>query len=165
MHINLIGKIKFYITEALNYCVICQKGFYSSGGQVYQLFISGKDTQDYSLMDWGSYFLRGWYHLLSEPILSSRISFALLLFYPFKIIFLILCILAIPGILMSIRYGHIGAIIFFSIIITTGTGLAISSGNVGTMLRHRDIITPAIFIFSSLYIDRFLSNSFLKDRK
>lgn len=164
MRINLLEKINFYIKEALNYCLICQKGFYSTGGQTYQLFIMGKDNMDYSLMDWGSYFLRGWYHFLSEPILSSRISFTLLLFYPFKIIFLILCVLAIPGILTSIRYGHIGMVIFFSIIITTGTGLAMSSGNVGTMLRHRDMITPAIFVFSALYIDRFLSNFFLKDK-
>lgn len=159
IHINLIEKMKFYTSEALNYSVVSQKGFCNTGGQIYRLFIPGKDTQDYSLMDWGGYFLKGWYHLLAEPILSSSISFALLLFYPFKIFFLILCIFAIPGILMSIRYGRIEAIIFFCIIMALGTGLAMSSGNIGTMLRHRDMITPAIFIFSSYYISRLFNLS------
>jgi len=92
--------------------------------------------------------------MLSEPILSSDISSKLILFYPVKIIFLILCLLAVPGILMAMRYGHIEAVIFLNILIILGTGLAISSGNIGTMLRHRDIITPAIFIFSSFYISK-----------
>jgi hypothetical protein len=46
-------------------------------------------------------------------------------------------------------------VIFLSILIILGTGIAMSSGNVGTMLRHRDIITPIIFFFSSFYITRF----------
>jgi hypothetical protein len=46
-------------------------------------------------------------------------------------------------------------VIFLSILIILGTGIAMSSGNVGTMLRHRNVIMPVIFIFSSFYITRF----------
>lgn len=155
IHINIQEKLGSYVRSSLNSIVIHQKGFYDTGGQVYQLFIPGKDSQDYTLTDWGSYILRGWHHMLSEPILSSKISPALMLFFPFKILFLILCILAVPGILMAIRYGHIEAVIFINILIIIGTGIAMVSGNIGTMLRHRDVITPVIFIFSSFYITRF----------
>lgn len=162
---NLFAKIKFYAAKSLNDSVIYQKGFYTSGGQVYQLFITGKNSHDYTFLEWVSYALRGWYHMLSEPILSSGASFKLILFYPVKIIFLILCALAVPGILMTMRYGHIEAVIFLNILIILGTGLAMSSGNVGTMLRHRDIITPAIFIFSSFYISKIYGTSDFDHRK
>ena len=165
MRTSMLGEIKFHTMKSLNNSIIYQKGFYNTGGQVYQLFIPGKDSQDYTLLDWASHILRGWYHILSEPILSSNTSAKLILFFPIKIVFLILCALAVPGILMAMRYGHIEAVIFLSILIMVGTGLAISSGNVGTMLRHREIITPIIFIFSSFYITRLYHISDFNDMR
>ncbi len=152
----IIGKIKFYVETYLSVCVSHQRGFYNTGGQVYQLFIPGKEIQDYTFLDWVRYAPRAWYHMLSEPILSSKASLSLLLFFPVKVIFLILCVLALLGTLMAMRYGQIEAVIFVSIFVILGTGIAMSSGNVGTMLRHRDIISPVVFIFSAFYITRFL---------
>lgn len=154
-HASMLPKAKFYIRSSLRDSVIHQRGFYNTGGQVYQLFIPGKDAQDYTLKNWAGYALRGWYHMLSEPILSPVISIKLILLYPIKIVFLILCALSLPGILMAMRYGYTESVIFISIFVILGTGIAMSSGNVGTMLRHRDIITPVVFIFSAFYITRF----------
>lgn len=166
MHIDVFGKIKFYTKKLLEDSIFYQKGFYYTGGRVYQLFIPGKDSwQDYTFFDWASYIFKGWYHLLSEPILSSNSSAKLILLFPVKLVFLILCTLAVPGILMAARYGHIEAVIFLSILIIVGTGLAMTSGNIGNMLRHREIITPIIFIFSALYISRFFETSDLITEK
>lgn len=154
-HVDVPAKSKLFAEKVLNDSVIHQKGFYSTGGKVYKLFIPEKDSTDYTSIDWGWYIVKGWYHLLDEPILSSQMSLKFSLFSPLKIIFLFLCILAIPGVIMAMRYGHVESVIFFNIFIIIGTGLAISSGNIGTMLRHRDTITPAVFIFSSFYISRF----------
>jgi hypothetical protein len=158
MNTNISEKVKFYTTNVLNDSVTHQIGFYGTGGQVYRLFIPNKDSHGYTITDWISYISRGWYHLLSEPMLSVNNTARFILFFPVKIVFLILCILAVPGIWMTARYGHIEAVIFLSVLITIGSGIAISSGNVGTMLRHRDVITPVIFIFSSFYISRLIGN-------
>ena len=148
------AKIKQHIKSALTTAVGHQRGFYTTGGSVYRIFILDKDSRDYTLKDWAGYIFKGWYHLLSEPILSADRPSKFLLFFPIRVIFLILCALAVPGILMAIRYGHTEAVIFISILVILGTGIAMSSGNVGTMLRHRDAITPVIFIFSAFYITR-----------
>ena len=154
LHTSMSGKIKSYTAQVLQDSVTHQKGFYSTGGQIYRIFLADKDSRDYTLKDWAGYILKGWYHMLSEPVLSTDRSVKLLLFFPVKVIFLILCALAVPGILTAIRYGHAEAVIFISILLILGTGIAMSSGNVGTMLRHREVITPAVFIFSAFYITR-----------
>lgn len=153
-HLNIPKMIKYHAMKALQDSVTHQKGFYNTGGQVYRIFIPDKESWNYTPADWAGYVSRGWYHMLSEPVLSPERSAKLLLFFPFKVIFLILCAFALPGILMAIRYGHFEAVIFIGIIVILGTGISMSSGNVGTMLRHRDIITPAIFTFSAFYISR-----------
>lgn len=150
----VITKTNHYISNALIDSVIHNKGYYNTGGKVYSLFIPDKDAQEYTIMDWVNYYLKGWYHMLSEPILSENNTGKFILFFPVKIIFLILCVFAIPGILIVMRYGHIEATVFICILLLLGSGIAISSGNVGTVLRHRDIITPTIFIFSSVFISR-----------
>ena len=154
-HTLIFTKVKQHIKSAITASVGIQRGFYNTGGSVYRLFIADKECEDYTIMDWVNYFYKGWYHMLSEPILSENSKGKLILFFPLKIGFLVLCTLAIPGILTAMRYE--GTVIFMGIILIFGTGIAISSGNVGSMLRHRDVITPAIFIFSSIYISRFLS--------
>ncbi len=164
-HANVFAKIKSYSYQSLDFMVIRQQGFYNTGGQVYQLFIPGKDIHDYALMDWVTYFLKGWYHVLGEPVLSSRTPFSLILFFPIKIVFLILCALAVPGFLMAMRYGHIEAVIFFNIFLLVGSGLAMASGNIGTMFRHRDLIVPIVFVFSSFYITRFYYRRDLNDMR
>lgn len=154
LHARLSAKVGYHTAQVLQDSVIHQKGFYSTGGQIYRIFLADKDYRDYTPKDWAGYILKGWYHMLSEPVLSADRSVKLLLFFPVKVIFLILCALAVPGILMAIRYGYAEAVIFISILLIFGTAIAMSSGNVGTMLRHRDVITPAIFIFSMFYITR-----------
>ena len=154
-HVEIFKEIKAFAVDRLTVSVIYQKGFHSTGGQIYRLFIPGKESHDYTLVDWVNYTCKGWYHMLFEPILTPNTSLKLLLFYPVKIIFLILCVFAILGTLMAIRYGYTEAVIFISMFIVVGSGIALSSGNIGTLLRHRDIVTPIIFIFSSFYMSRF----------
>lgn len=154
LHYRMPRKIESYARQALQDCVTHQKGFYSTGGQIYKIFLTDKESWNYTLKDWAGYTLRGWYHMLNEPVLSADRSIKLLLFFPVKVIFLILCAFAVPGILMAVRCGNAEAVIFISILAILGTGIALSSGNVGTMLRHRDVITPAVFIFSAFFITR-----------
>jgi hypothetical protein len=152
MRIDVFKKAENFKISALNYSLGHQQGFYNSGGSTYRLALADKKAKDYTLMDCASYILSGWYHMLSEPILSENLSFKLILFYPFKIIFLVLCLLALPGILMAVRYGHTDAIVFICFLAVVGSSIAVSSGNIGSMLRHRNLIVPVVFIFSSFYI-------------
>lgn len=163
MDTRLFEKFKLYVISELNSQVIHQRGFYNTGGTVYRLYNPDKDSHDYTLLDWGSYITRGWYHMLCEPIFSTNSDPKFILFFPFKLIFFVLCILVLPGILMVMRYGrHTEAAIFLALFLVIGTGLAMSSGNVGTVLRHRDLITPVIYIFSALFISSFFGNKYLK---
>jgi len=152
-------KIKNFTGNMLIKSVERQRAFYNSEGINYQLYLSDKNPKDYTLTDWVSYVSSGWYHMLNEPILSDKLSLKLLLLYPYKLIFLFLCILAVAGILMALRYGYIDAIIFVCLLVVVGSSIAIFSGNIGSVLRHRNLVVPVIFIFSSFYISKLLPDN------
>lgn len=157
-HTDVFEKTKSFTKNLLISSVDYQRGFNNSGGSTYRIYLLHKDAKDYTFTDWASYILRAWYHMLSEPILSGNISVKLLLYYPVKMVFLILCLLAVPGILMAMRYNYTDAVILICFLVVVGSSIAMSSGNIGSMLRHRNLIAPVIFIFSSFYISRFLVN-------
>lgn len=126
-----------------------------SGGQNYNLLIFGPNMLEYSVIQKVIYFVNSWYHLIFEPILSRNISVSLFFYYPFKIIWVLMSILGVLGIISSFRYNDKGRrenLLLLLFLFGIGSILAMSSGNVGTMLRHRSIIDPVIIIYASFFI-------------
>lgn len=131
------------------------KGHLSAVGHKYDLLIFGPEITLYNGFEQLIFTLNAWYHLIFEPLLSSVMSARLLLFYPLKIAWVILCFLASLGFISAFRYKadcrkeYLLLLLFFVLV---GSVLAISSGNIGTMLRHRGIIEPVVFIFATYFI-------------
>jgi len=138
-------------------CAYRHKGFLDSGGIVYQLYGSFSDTSNYSAFEWLLYYLRGWFHLIFEPLFSTGISISFLAYYPFKLIFIALFFLALLGLVLSLRQAKGHNVLLVGFFLAYGSTLALMEGNVGTMIRHRDLIAPIIFIYSAFFITEKLS--------
>lgn len=149
----------FYYNLLINFLRTCasrHKGFLDTGGLVYSLFIQNKDIVSYNLLDWFFYLLRGWYHFIFEPLFSTGLSPSFIIYFPFKIIFIFLFITSIFGLVLNLRKGNKNNFLLVFFFLIFGSMFALVEANTGTMLRHRDLITPAIFIYSSFYISKFI---------
>lgn len=134
-----------------------QKGFVESGGIVYSLYGSNFNSIiNYNLFDWLFYLFRGWFHLISEPLFSTGYSLFLIMYFPFKIIFMLLLLFAILGFITDLRQHRKNNFILVLFFLTFGTVYATIEGNVGTMLRHRDLIAPVIFIYGAYFLSKIL---------
>lgn len=143
--------------QAIETAMNSHKGYLSSGGNNYNLLIFGDNTALYNSLEKIIYIINAWYHLIFEPILLGNISFGLLAYYPFKIIFVFLCISGVLGAISSFRSNKNNFsenILLLSFLFIIGSMIALASGNIGTMLRHRDIITPIIFMYASYSISK-----------
>lgn len=152
----------------LKFSFICEKGYkffiaslqyhqgvLLTGGHTYRLLIFGPDIFHYNNMQKILSFVNAWYHLLLEPVLTTNMSFTLLAYYPVKIIFAFLYILGFLGTISAFRYrahNYRENILLLSFLFFIGSIIAMTSGNIGTMLRHRDLITPIIFIYASYFM-------------
>ncbi len=126
-----------------------------SGGQNYNLLIFGPNMLEYSVIQKIIYFINSWYHLIFEPILTRNISVGLLFYYPFKIIWVIVSILGVLGAINVFRHNNTNKrehLLLLLFLFGIGSILAMASGNVGTMLRHRSIIDPIIIIYAAYFI-------------
>ena len=146
-------RIRSFFVAAAQY----QANIFSSGGYTYKLLIFGPDVLGYNYLQMVAYFINAWYHLLMEPILTINMSFILLAYHPIKIIFVFLYILAVLGIISSFRYqgfNYRENVLLLSFLFFIGSIIAMTSGNIGTMLRQKDLITPVIFIYAAYFISR-----------
>lgn len=173
LNISIIGilmfifknKVRSLFINFITYGAVKQISYFTTGGTVYSLVGEKDDYVNYTFLKWLDYFLQGWYHLFFEPTFSSLNSKGMLLYLPFKIMLIVLFILAIIGLSYSLKWRvennkNILLMLFF---VVYGTLLAISSGNVGTMIRHRDTIIPIIFIYSAYFISLILTRKLNRD--
>ncbi len=134
-------------------------GFLSSGGAIYSLIGVNDNILNYSLLDWLFYTMKGWYHLIFEPLFTTNISFSFLVFYPFKIFLILFLVLGFLGVLYRISQNKTNNFILVGFFLTYGTIFALTEGNTGTMLRHRDLIIPVVFIYGAYFISEILKKS------
>ncbi len=134
-----------------------QNNIFLIGGCTYKLLIFGPDPLGYNYLQIIAYFFNAWYHLLMEPIFTMNMSFVLLTYYPVKIIFVLLFVLACFGAVSSFCHQDFNFrenVLLLSFLFFIGSIIAMTSGNIGTMLRQRDLVTPVIFIYASYFISR-----------
>lgn len=138
------------------------KGQFESGGHVYSLLGANANFFVYGGKEWLRYLVSAWYHFLFEPLYATSLTIPFLLYSPFKTVFSIFCILAVAGAVKSFNDNRSSFIrrqtVFICFGIFYGTVIALSSGNVGTMLRHRDLITPVVFIYGAFFISCCIKN-------
>jgi len=150
----LVMKNFAYLMTVLRTAAAYHYGYLVSGGHIYNLFIFGPDFSGYSYYQWFRYFLNAWYHMLFEPV-GFYPSSLLVLYYPVKVLFLVFCLFATVGFIYFFKKRKSVNSLLLLMIVSLGSIVALSSGNIGTMLRHRDVITPIIFLYTSLCIADF----------
>ncbi len=165
-----IGKIFNYIKAALSYAMLIHQGTVNSGGIVYKLFedkFYSSIAGAYPLSAFGYflYYLRGLFHFVFEPLPQSITSKNILLFYPFQIFWYFLLFFALIGILFALRYFRRQALILMIYFIVVTSVLSLSGGNIGTDVRHRDMVAPVCFIFSSIGLAHVLGYKILNSGK
>lgn len=126
-------------------------GVLSQGGSVYRIYddglVSDGKANKFILIKG---FLKGWFYFMLVPFPWAVSSMLQILSYPQALIWYFLLFFAVIGIIVAIRYGFILSFVILSYIFIVTTGFAVIEGNIGSTLRHRDLITPFYFIFTSV---------------
>ncbi len=127
-------------------------GVLAQGGSVYRIYdgslVSAEGKANITVLMAG--FLKGWFYFMLVPFPWSITTLLQVLSYPQIIIWYILLYFAVIGIIIAIRYRFIRSFVILGYIFIVTSGFALSEGNIGSTLRHRDLITPFYFIFTSV---------------
>lgn len=102
-----------------------------------------------------AYFL-GMYHFIFEPFPFNTRTSLQLLAYPQTILTYFLMIFFFLGFLVTLRYKTKLFFILFSYLFVFSSIVALNEGNVGGLLRHRDIVSWVFIIFASIGIVKLL---------
>ncbi len=149
------SKVASGIKKIMDGGITIHHGVVNTGGVVYKLLDDKCYSQVpgfYPLNGIGylKYYLNGVLHFVFEPFLDDISSKNILIFLPQQFTWYLLLMFSIFGVLYGIRYFRKEAIILIVYFFVITSILAISGGNIGTDIRHRDLISPVVFIFGSL---------------
>lgn len=146
----LIGKD--LVIETLKRMIDLQRGFVSEGGSTYKIyeerFYSGR-IGDIRPLGFLVSFIKGWIYFLFVPFPWSIHTKLQLISYPQVVLWYLLVPFSTLGILPSIRYGKKVALVILIYIFFITSSFALVSGNIGTVLRHRDLVLPFYFVFAA----------------
>lgn len=108
-------------------------------------------------------FIKSWFFYIFFPIpwiIKSKLQLAasgqMLIWY-------ILIPFVIIGIMHGIRTKWLPSALLLSYIFVIASVLGMTGGNIGALLRHRDIVMPLLLIFASYGIDKLLSVRTVKE--
>ncbi len=149
--VDLLAKFKTYF-------ITYNRGAVRSGGSTYRIF----DDWIYSLnfTDYASVsnftiavgFLKGAIHFFLEPFLWKITKVSILVSVPQMIIWYFLLFFSIPGIVLQLRRNWRKSLVLVAYLFITGGLLVISGGNIGTVFRFRDLVTPIVILFAVIGI-------------
>jgi len=143
-----------------------QFGYVLTGGTVYKIYpervYEYKDFCSITKKEFVVSLFKGVLSVMFKPFPWEIDNRAKLLYYPISMIWNVLFPFFAVGLLVSIRYKFKDIVFLLSIFILTLVSFSLVEGNVGTMIRHRDMITPIYMIFSSIGISQLLSRQYFK---
>ena len=151
--INIINKVSNKMVKSLNYT----RGVVYTGGTVYKVFDakyyrggSMSHSNHISFIDFTRGFFRGWAYFLLLPFPWITYTGLQLISYPQVILWYLFIPFIFIGMITALRYKWRETFIIFTYIFFIGSMIAITGGNIGTVFRHRDMLTPLFLIFGSL---------------
>ena len=138
----------FIMTGGVNYEILDKK-FYENSDLIFVM----------SPINAIKFSLRGFFHFLFEPLpIRASQSKMFLIVLPQTVVWYALLFFVPFGILYAFRYNWRAALFIMIYLLILSCGMAISSGNVGTLIRHRDYLTPLYFVFIALGIVEIYNN-------
>lgn len=151
--INFKITVNNQITKILDYT----RGIVNTGGSIYKIFDdkyyrggSMSHSNNISYIDLTKGFFKGWFYFLLVPFPWKIYTKLLLLSYPQVILWYLFIPFVFIGMVIALRYKWRETFIIFVYIIIIGFIVATHSGNIGTVFRHRDMLTPFFLIFGSV---------------
>jgi len=142
------------LKETLARVIGTHVGYLSSGGVNYSILppdlinISVGDLSNLSWSELSKIYLRGVVHYLTEPWLSHLHTLKLKVFFPQMIAWYACGALAVLGLLALRRHNRALSMFIFLFLAVFISAYGLSEGNIGTLIRHRDMITPAVLILA-----------------
>lgn len=122
----------------------------SQGGNYYEIYdkdalINGKVKG----LKFIKAFFKGWFYFMLVPFPWSIKSIREIITYPQIIIWYLFLPFAFIGILFALRYRFILSLSLICYTLLLTSLLALVEGNIGSAMRHRDLVVPFYFIFSA----------------
>lgn len=132
---------------------IAHNGAVSTGGQTYKLLpdiyyqITNKPITKPVFL---TMLFKGWIHILLEPFPWKILTKSIFFSYPQMLLWYVLVVYAVLGAGFSLKYRFKESLILILYFFVITSGLAVTGGNIGTIFRFRDIITPLVLIFAAV---------------
>lgn len=145
-------------TAVLARAVALHMGHVNTRGHHYKLldqeFYSSFDTPDYSdrltPAQTARFVIRGLAAFLVVPLPWQALSTAEILFVPAQMFWYCILLLAAAGLASALRRDVLVTAVFISSCALFAVARGITEGNIGTLVRHRDIVVPFLAWFSGI---------------
>lgn len=155
-------KVNNQMARSLRY----SQGILTSGGSTYKIFddkyYRGGSMFQLNLIDFSKGFFKAWFYFLSMPFPWKIYTKMLLISYIQVILWYCLIPFVFIGMATALRYKWRETFVIFAYILIIGSSIAMFSGNIGTVFRHRDMLTPLFLIFGSLGVMKTLGRLEIK---
>jgi len=146
-----IGKLNHILEFIKQKSFLIHKGVISEGGSCYYLLPRELfNRTGINNLDFFNMIVKGWIHVLFEPFPWKISSLPMLSSLPQMIFWYILIFYSFLGMGISLRYNFNDSLILVLYLFVMVSILAVTGGNIGTIFRLREVITPTLIIFSSV---------------
>jgi len=131
-------------------------GVISTGGFMYHIYddwLYAPNANVKLISDFGLFrgLLKGWIYYFLEPFpWNMPLKWSVLVAYLQIIIWYFLLIFSIPGISEQLKHNWRKSLVFVLYLLIVGSIISFTGGNIGTVFRIRDMLTPIILLFSSV---------------
>lgn len=96
------------------------------------------------------FLFRGVYHFILEPLPFRFFNLSFLYVMPQMVFWYFLLPFMFIGIIISLGRNKVGALIIMGYLVLSTVSIALSSGNIGTLVRHRDYVSQFYLIFAAI---------------
>ncbi len=158
--IDIYAHIKPFVIKSMTTHI----GHITTGGTNYKLFPDSFYTRSDALdnitpRDTARYLIKSSFYFLLVPFPWDVETRHQLLFLPQTLLWYIYLCLAVIGTAYSLNKHRRDSLSLILYVLAVTFCLGASSGNIGTVIRHRDLISPIIFILSAVGINVLMFNN------
>ncbi len=145
--------LRVKLAEARYKIFVQHAGAITTGGECYKLLApqayKGETINNAQLLQM---FFWGWLHLIFEPFIWNIKSLHMLYVAPQVLFWYFLVVFGILGIAISLRYKLKESVLLFLYLAGMGSVIAATGGNIGSIFRFRDVLSPIVIIYAAVGI-------------
>lgn len=149
-----------FVRQKIYKLLIVHVGHVGTGGATYRV-LDHAYYANADLLNRISYFsmlkvsLKSMYYFMLEPLLGRFSDSAFLCLFPQVVLWYFLLPFMFIGVLISLSKNFIAALTVLIYSLLSSMAIALSSGNVGTLLRHRDYVSAFFLMLAAIGLSIF----------